>query len=153
MVWGAFIRPSSLLFFFFTIPRVPSSRPYELRTWNRLTMNECEGQSLFQEKFHVSKILSKAGVRKGPGNKLAESASSFKSRESEDSAVSGSTEVKSTGSGNRLLDNSFYGDQQGREKLKVVVQGAPSESSVGRHHRSQRLQPLPEEYLSKQSRA
>ena len=116
-------------------------------------MNEYEGQSLFQEKFHVSKILSKAGVRKGPGNKLAESASSFRSRESEDSAVNGSTDVKSTGSGNRLLDNGFYGDQQGREKLKVVVQGAPSESSVGRHHRSQRLQPLPEEYLSKQSRA
>ncbi|XP_074619855.1 anoctamin-7-like [Acropora palmata] len=109
--------------------------------------------ALSREKFHVSKILSKAGVRKGPGNKLAESASSFKSRESEDSAVNGSTEVKSTGSGNRLLDNGFYGDQQGREKLKVVVQGASSESSVGRHHRSQRLQPLPEEYLSKQSRA
>ena len=138
--------------FFFYNPAcsfVPSPRTENLEQ----ATHEYESQSLFQEKFHVSKILSKAGVRKGPGNKLAESASSFKSRESEDSAVDGSTEVKSTGSGYRLLDNGFYGDQQGSEKLKVVVQGAPSESSVGRHHRSQRLKPLPEEYLSKQSRA
>ena len=99
----------------------------------------------------MSKILSKAGVRKGPGNKLAESASSFKSRGNEDSAMDGSTEVKPTESGNRLLDNGFYGNQKGSEKLKVVVEGVPSESSMGRHHRSPRLQPLPEEYTSKHS--
>ncbi|KAJ7377101.1 hypothetical protein OS493_030695 [Desmophyllum pertusum] len=56
--------------------------------------------ALSKEKYHVSKILSKAGVRKGPGNKLAESASSFKSRGTEsDTSL---TEVKLTASGKDL---------------------------------------------------
>lgn len=100
-----------------------------------------------QEKHHVSNILAKAGVRKGPGNKLAESASSFKSRgvESDTSLVS-ATEVKLTASGRRL-------DDSGR--LEVVVEGSPTGGSVERHpptpRGSTRLEPLPTSYTSKHS--
>lgn len=99
-----------------------------------------------QEKFHVSNILSKAGVRKGPGNKLAQSSSSFKSRGIDsDTSLVNSTEVKRTASGRRL-------DDSGR--LEVVVEGVPTGGSVERHSpasRSTRLDPLPTSYTSKHS--
>lgn len=92
----------------------------------------------------MSNILAKAGVRKGPGNKLAESASSFKSREVDsDTSLVNSIEVKLTASGRRL-------DDSGR--LEVVVQGLPTGGSVERHSpapRSTRLDPLPTSYTSK----
>ena len=102
----------------------------------------------------MSKILAQAGVRKGPGNKLTESASSFKTRGAENSDFSlvSSTEVKLTASGRRLPENGVDGgshDHNGR--LEVVVEGVPSGSSVGRHPRSPRLEPLPIDYTSKHS--
>ena len=99
-----------------------------------------------QEKYHVSNILAKAGVRKGPGNKLAESASSFKSRDVDsDTSLVNSTEVKRTASGRRL-------DDSGR--LEVVVEGIPTGGDVERHSsnpRAARLDPLPTSYTSKHS--
>jgi len=100
-----------------------------------------------QEKYHVSNILAKAGVRKGPGNRLAESASSFKSRGVEsDTSLKSSSEVKRTASGRRL-------DDSGR--LEVVVEGLPTGGSVERQsptpRGSTRLEPLPTSYTSKHS--
>ena len=100
-----------------------------------------------QEKYHVSNILAKAGVRKGPGNKLAESASSFKIRgfESDTSQVT-SSDVKLTASGRRL-------DESGR--LEVVVESSPKGGSVESHSPTPRgparLDPLPTSYTTKHS--
>lgn len=105
--------------------------------------------ALSKEKFHVTNILAKAGVRKGPGNKLAESASSFKSRgaESEHTSPSNSTDVQLTASGRRLektgADN---------ERVEVVVERSPVGGGIERHlssPRSTRLDPLPTSYTSK----
>lgn len=100
-----------------------------------------------QEKYHVTNILAKAGVRKGPGKRLAESASSFKNRgfESDNSLVT-SSDVKLTASGRRL-------DDSGR--LEVVVESSPTGGSVERHSPTPRgparLEPLPTSYTSKHS--
>ena len=110
--------------------------------------------NLLQEKFHVSRILAQAGVRKGPGNKLTESATSFKNRgaESSGSSFAYSTEVKHTASGRRLLENGTNsGSYDNNEALEVVVEGVPSGTTVGRHVRSPRLEPLPKSYTSKHS--
>lgn len=101
-----------------------------------------------QEKYHVTNILAKAGVRKGPGNRLAESAPSFKSRGvGSDTSLRSSSEVKRTASGRRL-------DDSGR--LEVVVEGLPKGGSVERQsptpRGSTRLEPLPTSYTSKHSR-
>ena len=97
-------------------------------------------------------ILAKAGVRKGPGNKLAESSSSFKNKETgnSDSSLVSSTEVKLTANGRRLQENGVgSGSRDQNGTLEVVVEGVPSRSSVGRHPRSPRLDPLPVAYTSK----
>lgn len=110
--------------------------------------------ALSKEKFHVSRILAQAGVRKGPGNKLTESATSFKNRgaESSGSSLTYSTEVKHTASGRRLLENGTNsGSYDNNEALEVVVEGVPSGTTVGRHVRSPRLEPLPKSYTSKHS--
>ena len=93
----------------------------------------------------MSNILAKAGVRKGPGNKLAESASSFKSRGSEsDASLVTSSDVKLTASGRRL-------DDSGR--LEVVVESLPTGGSVEKHSPTPRgparLEPLPTSYTYK----
>jgi len=103
--------------------------------------------ALSKEKYHVSNILAKAGVRKGPGNRLAESASSFKSRGVEsDTSLKSSSEVKRTASGRRLEDSG---------RLEVVVEGLPTGGSVERQSStprgSTRLEPLPTSYTSKHS--
>lgn len=110
--------------------------------------------NLLQEKFHVSRILAQAGVRKGPGNKLTESAASFNNRgaESSGSSLAYSTEVKPTASRRRLLENSANsGSYDNNEALEVVVEGVPSGTSVERHARFPRLEPLPKSYTSTQS--
>ncbi|XP_073252531.1 anoctamin-4-like [Porites lutea] len=109
---------------------------------------------LSKEKFHVSRILAQAGVRKGFGNKLTESATSFKNRgaESSGSSFAYSTEVKHTASGRRLLENGTNsGSYDNNEALEVIVKGVPSGTTVGRHVRSPRLEPLPKSYTSKHS--
>lgn len=105
--------------------------------------------ALSKEKYHVTNILAKAGVRKGPGNKLAESASSYRSRgaESEHTSPSNSTEVHMTASGKRLEKNTA---DNGR--VEVVVERPPVESGMERHlssPRSTRLEPLPTSFTSK----
>lgn len=107
--------------------------------------------ALSREKFHVSKILSKAGVRKGPGKKLTESATSLRNRGTEDGGETGSNDFKPIVSGKRHHENGLHSDHQSSETLKVVVEGVPPGSSVGKHHRSPRLQPLPAYYTSKHS--
>ena len=99
----------------------------------------------------MSKILSKAGVRKGPGKKLAESATSLRNRGTEDGGKTGSNDFKPIVSGKRHHENGLHSDHQSSETLKVVVEGVPPGSSVGKHHRSPRLQPLPAYYTSKHS--
>ena len=95
----------------------------------------------------MTNILAKAGVRKGPGNKLAESASSFKIRgfESDTSLVT-SSDIKRTASGRKLDDSGG---------LEVVVESLPTGSSVERHSPTSRgparLEPLPTSYTTKHS--
>ena len=93
-------------------------------------------------------------MRKGPGNKLAESSSSFRNHgaENSDSSLVGSTEVNLTASGRRLPENGVNGGSHGHSgRLEVVVEGVPSRSGVGRRPRSPRLDPLPSSYTSKHS--
>lgn len=105
--------------------------------------------ALSKEKYHVTNILAKAGMRKGPGNKLAESFSSYRSRgaESEHTSSSNSTEVHMTASGKRLEKNTADNG-----KVEVVVERSPVEGGMERNFsspRSNRLEPLPTNYTSK----
>ena len=102
----------------------------------------------------MSRVLAQAGVRKGPGNKLTESAASFNNRDAESSgsSLAYSTEIKPTASGRRLLENSTHsGSYDNNEALEVVVEGVPLGTTLGRHPKSPRLEPLPKSYTSKQS--
>ena len=97
----------------------------------------------------MTNILAKAGMRKGPGNKLAESFSSYRSRgaESEHTSSSNSTEVHMTASGKRLEKNTADNG-----KVEVVVEKSPVEGGMERNFsspRSNRLEPLPTNYTSK----
>ena len=97
----------------------------------------------------MTNILAKAGMRTGPGNKLAESFSSYRSRgaESEHTSSPNSTEVHMTASGKRLEKNTADNG-----KVEVVVERSPVEGGMERNFsspRSNRLKPLPTNYTSK----